>query len=254
MPALTSYTISTFHGPDEFRQKRNKMFPIGVRSASVVALFFLMATSQASAFDQSHRGWEILLDRNVVVATHGRSSRADYAAFKRDQAELNRYLDGLSEVSHGAYRSWPREQQLAFLINAYNAFTVKLVLSRFPGIKSIKDVGTLLQSPWKKEFFTLLGATRSLDELEHKMIREPGVFDEPRIHFALNCASVGCPMLREEAYTGAHLEAQLDSATRRFLGDRSRNRYDTGSRKLEISAIFEWYKADFERGAKSADG
>ena len=169
------------------------------------------------------------------------------------QDALQAYLDGLSAVTAGEYQAWTREQQLAFLINAYNAYTVKLVLTRYPGIKSIKDIGSLAQSPWKKKFFTLLGAARSLDDVEHGMIRAPGAFDEPRIHFALNCASIGCPMLRDEAYVAGRLDAQLESAVRRFLGDRSRNRYDAVSGRLEISPLFDWYSADFEKGGRDVN-
>jgi hypothetical protein len=183
----------------------------------------------------------------VVVAQSGGSSRVDYSGFLADQGALQTYLGALSSVTPTEYRDWTREQKLAFLINAYNAFTVKLVLTRYPDLKSIKDLGSLLKSPWKKEFFSLLGVERSLDDLEHGLIRAPGAFDEPRIHFAVNCASVGCPMLRDEAYVAERLDAQLEDAVRRFLGDRSRNRYDSASATLEVSRIFDWYKADFEK-------
>jgi len=224
-------------------------FPRGI----LVAAVLLLMTHAALAFDHGHAAWDALLKRDVAVASGGNSSRVDYAAFKRDQDALNRYLDGLAAVTPSEYQGWTREQQLAFLINAYNACTIKLVLTRYPGLKSIKDVGSFLQSPWKKEFFTLLGAPRSLDNVEHGMIRAPGAFDEPRIHFALNCASVGCPMLREEAYVAGQLDAQLESGARRFLGDRSRNRYDPVSGKLELSPIFDWYKADFEKGGRGVN-
>ena len=214
----------------------------------VIAVLLLLAGGTAWAFDQSHAAWDALLKRDVVVAPNGNSSRADYAAFKRDQDALDLYLDGLAAVTAAEYQGWTREQQLAFLINAYNAYTIKFVLTRYPDLKSIKDLGSFLLSPWKKEFFALLGVPRSLDSVEHGMIRAPGTFDEPRIHFALNCASVGCPMLREEAYVAERLDAQLESGVRRFLGDRTRNRYDPVSGRLELSAIFDWYKADFEKG------
>jgi hypothetical protein len=216
----------------------------------VVAVLLLFIGRTACAFDQTHAAWDALLKRDVVVIPGGNASRVDYAAFKRDQDALNLYLEGLSAVTPAEYQGWTREQQLAFLINAYNGYTIKLVLTRYPGLKSIKDIGSLLQSPWKKEFFTLVGAARSLDTVEHGMIRAPGAFDEPRIHFALNCASIGCPMLREEAYVAERLDAQLESGVRRFLGDRTRNRYDPVSNRLELSAIFDWYRADFEKGSR----
>ena len=214
----------------------------------IVAVILLTATQAAPAFDQSHAVWDALLKRHVVVAQNGNSSRVDYAALHADQSALQAYLYSLSSVTQPEFLGWTREQRLAFLINAYNAFTLKLVLTRYPDLKSIKDLGSLLQSPWKKAFFSLLGAERSLDDVEHGLIRAPGAFDEPRIHFAVNCASIGCPMLRGEAFVPERLDAQLEDSARRFLGDRSRNRYDPVSGKLEVSRIFDWYRADFEQG------
>lgn len=105
---------------------------------------------------------------------------------------------------------------------------------------------SLFQSPWKKRFIPLLGETRSLDDIEHGLIRGFGRYGEPRIHFAVNCASIGCPALRPEAYVGARLDDQLEDATRRFLADRTRNRFENGT--LEVSSIFKWYRDDFEQG------
>jgi hypothetical protein len=214
----------------------------------MVAAIFLAVSQAALAFDHAHAAWDALLKRHVVVAQDGGASRVDYAGFRADQGALQAYLDGLSSVSQAEYRGWTREQKLAFLINAYNAFTVRLILTRYPDLGSIKDLGSILRSPWKKAFFHLLGAERSLDDLEHGLIRAPGAFDEPRIHFAVNCASIGCPMLRAEAYLAERLDSQLEDGVRRFLGDRSRNRYDAASGGLEVSRIFDWYQEDFEKG------
>ena len=113
-----------------------------------------------------------------------------------------KYLAATSAVSRAEFDRWVPADQLAFLVNAYNAWTVQLVLQGYPKIASIRDLGSLLQSPWKKRFVPLLGETRSLDEIEHSLIRGSGRYREPRAHFALNCASVGCPALRPEAYVG----------------------------------------------------
>jgi len=156
-------------------------------------------------------------------------------------------------VSVEQYRGWSDGQRLAFLINAYNAFTVELILTAYPDIQSIKDLGGFFQSPWKQRFFTLLGKERHLDDLEHGLIRAPGVFDEPRIHFAVNCASIGCPMLRNEAYTAGQLEGQLADAIARFLADGSRNRFDAATGTLWLSKIFDWYGDDFEQGHRGFD-
>lgn len=215
----------------------------------LAAAVLLFASECVLAFEQSHAAWNALLNKHVVVAPGGAASRVNYAGFRADQAALQGYLDELSSVTQAEYHGWKREQRLAFLINAYNAFTVKLVLTRYPDLASIKDLGSLLSSPWKKEFFTLLGAARSLDGVEHGLIRAPGAFDEPRIHFAANCASIGCPMLRAEAYVADRLEAQLEDAARRFLSDRTRNRFDAPSGALQVSKIFDWYGGDFDKSA-----
>lgn len=138
---------------------------------------------------------------------------------------------------------------MAFLIDAYNAFTLELILTRYPGLKSIKDLGGLFSSPWQQDFFTLLGTKTHLDHIEQDLLCAPGRYGDPRIHFALTCASLGCPMLRDEAYVGAHLDAQLDDAMRHFLTDRSRNRYDPAADKLLVSKIFDWYANDFRVGS-----
>jgi len=209
---------------------------------------FALVPAQASTFD--HAPWSKLLRAHVVVLRDGQATQVDYAGMAADRAELNNYLKALSSVIRAEFDRWPVLDQLAFLINAYNAWTVDLILQAYPEVDSIKDLGWLLQSPWKKRFVPLLGATRSLDEIEHELIRGSDRYLEPRIHFAVNCASIGCPALRPEAFVGARLDAQLETATRLFLSDRTRNRL-RGDR-LEVSSIFRWYREDFERGWRNA--
>ncbi len=210
---------------------------------ALLILLCLLWTNLALAFD--HGAWDSLLKRHVQPVRGGVATEVDYAGMARDRVALKAYLDGLAAVRNEEFSRWPKPERLAFLINAYNAWTVELILTAWPDVKSIKDLGTLFRSPWKKEFIPLLGATRSLDDIEHGLIRAKGVYAEPRIHFAVNCASIGCPALRPEAYTAARLEAQLADATRLFLSDRSRNRLEGGEFKL--SSIFKWYGEDFER-------
>lgn len=214
--------------------------------ACFAALCFVVGP--ARAFDASHAAWSNLLSRHVAWTADGTTSTVDYAGFARDRAALKAYLDALSAVPQAEFERWPKAQRDAFLINAYNAYTVELILSAWPNLKSIKDLGSLLSSPWKKRFFVLLGAQRHLDEVEHSLLRGAEDFDEPRIHFAVNCASIGCPALRPEAFTADRLEAQLEDQTRRFLSDRSRNRWDAAADTLYLSSIFDWYKGDFESG------
>ena len=206
-------------------------------------LLFFSNLALAQGFDQSHAAWSVLLKKHVVVLEGGKSSQVRYAAFAKDRAALKAYLDTLTGVQEAEFRNWSKPQRMAFLINAYNAFTVELVLAHYP-VKSIKDIGSdLFNNRWKQKFFKLFGQDSYLDQIEHEMLRKPGAYDEPRVHFALNCASIGCPMLREEAFVADRLDAQLEEQARRFLSDPTRNRYANG--RLEVSKIFDWYKEDF---------
>lgn len=221
---------------------------LGLPAAAALTALLPHRSPAATAFDHGHGAWEQLLRQHVVVAADGNSSAVRYAGMKRQQAALRAYLDTLAGVTPEAYEQWSRPQRLAFLINAYNAWTVELILTRYPGLKSIKDLGSFLESPWKKKFVRLLGQQRHLDDIEHGLIRAPGAFDDPRIHVAVVCASVGCPMLRNEAFVAERIDAQLDDAMRRFLSDRSRNRFEADGGRLAVSKIFDWYRKDFEQG------
>lgn len=222
------------------------MYRVGRVLAVVVAA--LWAPISHANFDHHHVLWDALLKQNVRVAPTGVASTVRYSGIQADHARLLRYLEELSAVTPPEYRQWTKSQQLAFLINAYNAFTVELILTRYPNLESIKDLGSLVHSPWQKKFFVLLGEQRSLDDVEHGLIRAPGAFDDPRIHFAVVCASKGCPMLRNEAFTAEQIDVQLDDSLRRFLSDRSRNRYDGATGTLMASKLFDWYRKDFSLG------
>jgi hypothetical protein len=190
--------------------------------------------------------WDALLAQHVKWLPDNRQSRVNYRGLKADRAELGKVLAVWSAVPRATFNGWAREKQMAFLINAYNGFTIELILGKYPDLASIKDLGSFLQGPWKKTFFTLLGEPRNLDWIEHEQLR-PGYAD-PRIHTAIVCASIGCPALRPEAFTAAKLDAQLEDSMRRFMSDRTRNRYADG--KLQVSLIFKWFKEDFEQGHK----
>jgi hypothetical protein len=241
-------------GPDRDTswQRLRQVTRSAVRAvALVVGIFLALASApgRADGFDRTHAAWSALLAKHVVLIDAGKASQVNYAGFAADRAALTAYLRAVSAVTPAEFESWPKADQMAFLINAYNAFTIELILTRYPDLKSIRDLGNVVfDSPWKRRFFTLLGRPQHLDGIEHETLRKPGVYDEPRIHFAVNCASLGCPMLREEAYLGNRLDAQLEDQTRRFLADRSRNRYATERRALEVSPIFDWYRKDFESG------
>ena len=214
----------------------------------VVFFLFLPWHSALAQFDHGHKAWDALLKKHVVVLKAGQGSTVRYAGFKSDAAALKSYTDALSKVAEAEFKGWSKTHQMAFLINAYNAFTVAKILQRYPDIKSIRDFGNVFGNPWKDKFFSLLGRESFLDEIEHEILRKPGAYDEPRVHYAVNCASIGCPMLREEAYVAERLDAQLAEQEKRFLSDRSRNRVAGGT--LEVSKIFDWFKVDWQSGYK----
>jgi hypothetical protein len=213
---------------------------------ALVLPWLLLASVAAHGFDHSHKTWDVLLKKHVVVIDGGKASQLAYKGMARDRRVLEEYLASLSAVKGEEFAGWNRAQQMAFLINAYNAFTVEKILTRYPDIRSIWDFGKIFGNPFRDGFFTLLGRKATLDWIEHDTLRPR--YKDARVHYAVNCASVGCPMLREEAYVAERLQAQLDEQAVRFLSDRSRNRFAGG--RLEVSRIFDWFKEDFEpRGA-----
>ena len=215
----------------------------------LVLLVFMPRLAHA-AFDAQHTAFSALLAKHVVRVNGGNASQVQYAGFVQDRTALKVYLDSVSMVPRAEFDGWSAAQRMAFLINAYNAYTVELVLTKYPDLQSIKDIGSLIQSPWKKKFFPLFGVPTSLDDIEQGMLRKRGAYDDPRLHFALNCASIGCPMLLDTAYTAERLEAQLDAQAERFMADRSRNRYNAATGQIEVSKIFDWYADDFKLGHK----
>lgn len=221
-----SFSVVTCHGGTPLRH-----------ALSILLVMLLAAAPRA--FDHTHARWTRLLQSHSVEAP-GPATSVRYAALKASPAELDAYLGELSSVKAADFAKWSRDQRLAFLVNAYNAFTVELVVDHYP-VKSIKDIGGLLGSPWKQKFIPLLGRTISLDDLEHVWIRPQ--YKEPRIHFSVVCASVGCPRLQREAFRATDLEAQLTTATREFLGDRRWHR--ATAKAVEVSSIFKWYGSDW---------
>lgn len=219
-----------------------------LQGAGAAAAVLVAPWVRAQGFDHAYAAWTALLARHVVLLRGGQASQLRYAAVAAERPALHAVLAALSAPGRADYERFTKDQQQAFLINAYNAFTVELVLTRYPDLTSIRDLGGLFGNPWKPKWVPLLGAKLSLDDIEHAMLRARGVFDEPRVHFAVNCASVGCPMLREEAYVAERLDAQLGQQAGRFMADRTRNRYDLQRRRLALSRIFDWYEEDFTLG------
>ena len=209
-------------------------------------------TLPAVADSDLHNDWQALVTKHVHAVNEGQSSAVDYVGMQSDRNTLKGYLSRLAKVNKSQFDTWSYNQQLAFLINAYNAWSVEFILTQYPDLDSIKDLGSLFSSPWSKDIVTLFAKKYSLDDLEHTLIRGDKRFNEPRIHFAVNCASIGCPALLDEAYRGEQLERQLDLQTRRFLSDKSRN-YAKGN-ELYLPPIFKWYGEDFEQGGQTLQG
>jgi len=178
-----------------------------------------------------------LFDR--LLEKHVKNGVVDYKGLKQDETTLEEYLGILEKVDPDKLS---RNDQFAFYINAYNAWTIKLILTGYPGVKSIKELGSFFKSPWKKKICRIGGKVITLDNIEHDILRPR--FKDPRIHFAVNCASTDCPPLRKEAYRGSILDKQLDDATKGFLNDPKKN-YLAGE-KLYVSKIFEWFGDDFD--------
>lgn len=184
-----------------------------------------------------------------VVVPDGLRSKVRYADLNKSPEKLQAYLAVIAAVTEKDFSAMGTPQRLAFLINAYNAYTLDLVRSNYP-VKSIRDIGGT-EGPWKLPFAQLLGKKRTLDEIEHELIRK--AFPEPRIHFALVCASKGCPPLRSEAFRADKLEQQLAQATANFLADKERNRFDAAKKALQLSSIFDWFKDDFVKAKGSVE-
>src|SRR3990167_2453202 len=190
-------------------------------------LLGLALAAPAAAAGLDNRLWNELLSRHVRVLEGGHASQVDYAGMAAEREQLRAYLDKVAAVRPAAFARWSEDEQLAMLINAYNAATVELVLGGDPALESIKDLGSLLRSPWKQPALQLLGKTRSLDELEHELIRGEQGYHQPRTHFALNCASIGCPALRAPAYNRAPVRTPLAGGARRFFRHPRRKREQT---------------------------
>lgn len=211
---------------------------------ALLMLLVLVAAPARAELAPVTAAWDTLTARYVVDERW-----IDYEAWHgtpADVAALSEVVDGFEAIDP---ESLARDDALAFWINVYNAVTVELILEHFP-VDSIKDIdgAGLLGSPWKLERVTIGGRDLTLDEIEHEIIRP--TFDEPRIHFAVNCASVGCPPLASEAYVGAQLDAQLDRVTRRALNDpdwvdlsECAGAYGDGT--IRLSKIFDWFRDDF---------
>ncbi|SMB99258.1 protein of unknown function DUF547 [Hymenobacter roseosalivarius DSM 11622] len=191
----------------------------------------------------SHAPWDALLQKHV-----NEQGMVNYAAFQADSAALNTYLTTLSDNLPSD--QWSDQERLAYWLNAYNAFTIQRVLRAYP-LKSIKDLGgdkTLVNTVWDQPFIRLGNDKHTLNDIEQRIIRKR--FEEPRIHFALVCAAMSCPKLRNEAYVAARLNQQLDEQATEFVNNPAKNKL-TPADKPEVSSIFSYYPKDFAKDGNS---
>jgi hypothetical protein len=189
----------------------------------------------------SHELWNTFVKKYVSP-----TGLVDYKAIKQNESELEAYLTILKNARPSV--KWTENERKAYWINAYNAFTIKLVVDNYP-VKSIKEIGGKFKSPWDIDFIEIEGVKYSLNDIEHKILRKE--FDDPRIHAAINCASGSCPRLSDEAYTPESLDKQLDKAVSGFVNDSSRNNISSGT--VQISPIFKWYNDDFTKNGSVTD-
>jgi hypothetical protein len=195
-----------------------------------------LVSGDEASFD--HSRLDRLLRRHVSA-----SGGVDYRALRDERKELDLYIESLASAP---LDELGRDEKLALLVNAYNAFTLRLVVEHYP-IESIQDIPP--PKRWDDVRWRVVGKTLSLNQLEHEEIRPK--FREPRVHFALVCAAIGCPPLRSEAYTGERLERQLEDQTRRAHADERWFRLEPGGESVRLTRLYEWYAGDFEQAAGS---
>lgn len=203
-----------------------------------------LAEAGQSAFDHSS------FDR--VLAAHVIRGGVDYGSVRDDRAELDAYVRQLGEVDSVTFDAWPRSEQIAYLINAYNAYVILGVIDNYPIRRSLRPLAWFRpgNSIWQiRGFFDGIryraaGRSLTLDDIEHVWLRD--VLNEPRIHFALVCAARSCPPLRPEAYVAHRLDAQLDHQASRFFTNRRVNEFDRTAGVVRLSSILRWFGEDFE--------
>lgn len=208
---------------------------------SMPFFLFLIETTMAQKSNFDHSVFDRLLKKHV-----DQNGRVDYQNFAKDQPLLRNYLNSLSRNTPDSLK-WSENEQLAYWINLYNAFTTELILDHYP-LESIRDIGTKIpivfgDTAWDIEFINVGAKTYTLDQIENEVLRNK--FDEPRVHFALVCAAASCPDLRREAYTADKLDSQLNSQAVIFLSNPIKNKI--GSEKSTISEIFKWYESEFTK-------
>ena len=203
-----------------------------------------LQTNHGDTQPVSHAAFDAILKEYVTA-----EGWVDYQGLLADRTRLDDYLNILS-AHHPNKENWSRNERLAYWINAYNAFTLQLILDNYP-VKSIKDIKKgipFVNTVWDIKFIKIEGKEYDLNNIEHGIIRSE--FNEPRIHFAVNCASYSCPALQNFAFTANALDQQLDHAAKEFINDPKRNKI--GQNSLKLSKILSWYGGDFKQDGRNA--
>ncbi len=181
-------------------------------------------------------------DYDTVLKTYVNNiGLVDYTNLQKNRQILDQFNAAIGEVTPSNYQSWSENEQIAFLINAYNAFTLQSIIDQNPLKKSIRDIPGV----WKRNKFQIASQSKTLDDIEHRTIRVD--FNEPRIHVALVCAAISCPPLRNESYTPENLDTQLDDQVRKFMASPHGFRIDRQQNQVYLSSIFKWYGQDWQK-------
>jgi len=206
-----------------------------MKTLLIILLISLGLTNSEINFQQDqnqdkgiHASWNVLLQQYVDA-----DGNVDYRSWKKSQTDLDKYIQLLEKTPPANY--WDKNDSLAYFINAYNAVTVKLILDNYP-LKSIRDI----KDPWDSKSLNLPNNRLTLNDIEHKVLRK---MDDPRIHFAINCASASCPQLSNEAFRASKVQKQLEEATALFINDTSKNQIS--EKNIGLSKIFLWFSKDF---------
>ena len=200
--------------------------------SALLAMFVFIAIPAQASQEVDNRLYAELLVK------HTRAGLVDYASFKTEHPKLKTYLEHMARINPDALG---RDDAFAYYINLYNAATIDLILENYPGIDSIKDIGGFFGNPWKIEFIALKGKKVHLDHLEHEIMRP--TYKDPRLHFAVNCASTGCPPLYAMPFEGGTLDATLDKLTRQNMSDPVHTRLEGDD--LYVSKVFDWFGEDW---------
>lgn len=247
MPPIAAALIAVKTDNLNPQQQKSTMLTLIMYKNTLLALFcayiVFLSGPQIWAFDHSHSQFDQVLKTYV-----NDDGLVNYAGLKNQRSTLDEYLKNTGAVSETEFNDWSRDQRLAFLINVYNAETLQLIIDNYP-VKSIKKIGSLFGQPWDVESVTLFGKKSTLNTIEHKILRPK--YQEPRVHFVIVCAAMGCPPLNNEVFTAEKLDQQLDQRGRVFLGQKNKNRVE--GKILYLSPIFSWFAEDFTKNGSLQD-